>query len=141
MEDQTKQVKPDWEKLEGQEREEALSGRSAKDGLEIMESLGFKNTPLGTATDMTPIEDWKKRGLACQFEHTIANMPQMPFVGFGQTVVPMDKLQQNMNLFVCRRFNRMCPAGVLQVLKCFGKPQEPVEVPETAKAEAKKGSK
>jgi hypothetical protein len=119
---------------------EALEKRTVQEGLEIMESLGFKNTPMGMATDITPVTEWRKLGLACAFEHCILSMPEPIFLVVNGQPVNLMETHPGFMQSVCPRFKRVCPAGVLQVIHCFPPEQQKAEKPEGEEAvQAEKG--
>jgi len=114
----------DWKALSDEEFEKALQERSIQEGLEIMESLGFKNIPLGQATNVTPVDNWREVGLACRFEHCILSMPEPLILSTASGPVNLFATHHAMAATICPRFGRICPGGVLQVLQCFGQSAE-----------------
>ncbi|MGD9697597.1 hypothetical protein [Acinetobacter sp.] len=109
-------TREELKKMSNEEYAEFLQKRAMKDGLEIMDELGYKNTPLGQATNITPVDDFRERGLACSFEHCIQQLPFVP-----QELTAFHPAWQYVR---CLAFSRACPGGPIQVLNCFGKPDE-----------------
>jgi len=114
----------DWKALSDEEFQKALQERSVQEGLEIMENLGFKNIPLGQATNVTPVDNWREVGLACRFEHCILQMPEPLVLSTANGPVNLFNTHHALAATVCPNFGRVCPGGVLQVLQCFGVPEK-----------------
>jgi len=107
-----------------QEYIEFIEKRDIKTGIEIMDSIGYKNTPLGQSNDVTPHTDFRKVGLSCPFEHCILSMPPVP--------VELGAYHKNWPFVRCNRFGRACPGGTIQIMQCFGEKKEPKPADESA---------